>query len=61
MCTGTERCICTKHMKDNLDHSVATELNVGVSFNIGSDDEKAMTNALDMYFQEPKDVFVPNI
>ena len=37
-------------MKDNLDHFVATELNVGVSFNIGSDDKKAITKALDVYF-----------
>ena len=35
-------------MKDNLDHFVATEFNVGESFNIGSDDEKAMTKALDV-------------
>ena len=45
---GTERYLCTKHIKDNLDHFVATELNVGKGFNIGSDDEKAMTKALDV-------------
>ena len=47
-------------MKDNQDHFVATELNNG-GFNIGSDDEKAMTKVLDVFLQELKDIFVLNI
>ena len=39
----------------------ATELKVGEDFNIGGDDEKAMTTALNMCLGNQKDIFVLNI